>query len=1190
MFKPRTFRGFAYSEQGCRSENEDNYLIIQTQDQTTQARYLYNQQPQTIELKLWNRGKLRIAVADGMGGHTDGRLASESLINQLLNTAATENVNQLAAAVKTIHKKLLENLPGRGQTRPGSTLVMADIDIDSGLCVIANVGDSRAYLLRDGHLHQLSHDHIYCEFAWRDGDIKDGQYFMMRQAIDHHLTQAMGFGSHGIIRDTDGTRPYQFNPNLRLDFKDDGQLWHEGWDESLYQHRDVFLLQLLPDDVLLLASDGLWSTGTDSLWLPQLTMPLTDVTALEKLVQDALQAGSQDNITVVMCARAGAMGGYTALDGKTEQLYQHSKHKLETLRQKLVQPFLDRFEALDSTKLKPSLLLAMLVLFWIIAAGRIIYLQSQPTVVSVPVSGISEDQQLFEQLQNSTVLETDNQKRLVLKPVDYHLARQSQHNPLPENEVKLLSNVYNSIAGQVVRRQIDIWNQTREFSAVRDSSETKWQLFDANGFKPATGDTVPEAFGFVHQKHLNADYAYGALRTEFYDWQVAQHSDAVTYQRTVPADDSLRSQYIGKLQSCQLRTASHTQDCQNAIQPLCKIGAGLTKVSDCNLTIANAGEIFLNRLPATATLELKLAAVANPIDKVSGLAISYQCKSADCNAINKQNFTYQAEKTLSFAHQEVADTRFTIQTADGIALTDELGMLSTKAKELGLTGLIGTDKNDVGRLSYLMAKSYFADNTVLQLTLDSKIQQAAQQTLTDWFAHQAPKDAYHYLRRGALVVLDADNGDILASASFPQPPDGVDWTKKAWDKAVFSSRYYQLDPFLNRPWQGGDANQAPGSTFKVLIALAAAQRIKELKDDPANQTLVNYFKGLSQAQFTQLTGLKMSDSQLAVFDDEYIKRGAKPFSIDNFAANNGSAERMADFYNKSLTKGCGVKETILKNRLGVAEALRDSSNVWFAELAKLMDGETAQFHDLQNQSGELDLTLKRFMKKFGFAENFSLLAGVDELNNKQQALWTKAGLLKTPVRYAKNTAPLLVSKTDAMMNLTQTAIGQSLFVTPLEMAQVAVLAATGNWLKPNLITQWADEPVPPLAQLSLEDSSKNLIRTGLAAVVQVGTAHEAFTGHADRCRVYGKTGTAQVGRTSSSLAPYNTAWFIGWREPKEKPESLENPDVDAMPSKKEKKLAFACMVTHAHKSATGGSVCAPIVADFLTRVNHLAGK
>lgn len=1177
---PKAFQSFAYSTAGRREGgNEDNYLIIQLENETVQARFLKNQRPQQATLRNWPSEKLRIAVADGMGGHSNGREASERLIQQLLTIPPMSKPGDFAAQVKAIHKKLLESFEGEGRTRPGSTLVVADIDDASGLCAIANIGDSRAYLLRDGRLHQLSHDNVYCEFAWRDGDMKDDDYFSARLANTNHLTQAMGFGSQGIIRNPDGSRPYQYNPNLRIDFKDDGQTWTKDWDTNKQQHRDVFLLQLLPDDILLLGSDGLWSGGDYSLWQPKITSPLTNVAALEKIVKASLDAGSHDNITVVMCAREGAVGGYNVLDGRTEQAYQDSKNFLQKALHSILNPLQSTLSRLDAKSLKPSILLGVLVLFWLVIASRVIYLQTE-TAVTTQVSGASEDLQLFERLKYSALLDTDSQKRLKLQPVDYDLAQQAQGKPLSENESALLSSLYNSTAGQVVRRQIEIWNQTREFSAVRDSSAAKWQITDQNGLKPASGDTVPDAFGFVHQKRLGG-FAYGALRTEFNEWQVAQHDNSVTYQREIPAGDKLLSQYVGHLQDCQLTVNGQSAtDCKSLIQPLCKIGSGLSRIS-CDVNEANAGEVEINPLPAPATIALKLDAVANPIDKVNGLAVFYQCKTKPC-PINKQNFAYRAEKTLSVAHQEVKDSRFTIKTADGELLTNDLGILSTQAQDLGLTGLIGTDKNDVGRLSYLMAKSHFNENYALSLTLDSKTQQAAHQALTDWFNNASNKNQYQAVRRGALVVLDADNGDILASASFPQPPAGIDWNEKAWDKAVFASRYYQLDPFLIRAWQGGDANQAPGSTFKVLIALAAAQRVKELAENPAGQVIGSYFAGLNPTQFKARTGLTMADYQLPVFGDEYLAKGATQSFINNFRTTGGNYETMESFYNHPLSAGCGTN-LMVKNRLGIAEALRDSSNVWFVELAKLIDGDAAQYQDLQNQSGEVDLYLKRFMKRFGFANNLSLLAGVDDLNNKQKFLWANATLLKTPVKGKDNTPPLLVSKTDALMNLTQTAIGQSLSVTPLEMAQVAILAATGDWLKPNLITQWADNAPAPLEHLELDADTKDLFTSGLAAVVQVGTAKEAFAHHPDRCRIYGKTGTAQVGTSGRALAPYTTAWFIGWREPKVSEATDEKAESSA---KKDKKLAFACMVTHASKSETGGSVCAPLVANFLAKLNN----
>jgi cell division protein FtsI/penicillin-binding protein 2 len=100
------------------------------------------------------------------------------------------------------------------------------------------------------------------------------------------------------------------------------------------------------------------------------------------------------------------------------------------------------------------------------------------------------------------------------------------------------------------------------------------------------------------------------------------------------------------------------------------------------------------------------------------------------------------------------------------------------------------------------------------------------------------------------------------------------------------------------------------------------------------------------------------------------------------------------------------------------------------------------------------------------------------------------------------------------------------------------------------------------------------LRQGLKAVPETGSAKTAFGQYAERCRVFGKTGTAETGKQAVNTA-FNTAWFIGWREDKD-----QRPD-----------YAFACMVTHAYKPyRTGGSVCAPIVANFLKEMDKLSAN
>ena len=84
----------------------------------------------------------------------------------------------------------------------------------------------------------------------------------------------------------------------------------------------------------------------------------------------------------------------------------------------------------------------------------------------------------------------------------------------------------------------------------------------------------------------------------------------------------------------------------------------------------------------------------------------------------------------------------------------------------------------------------------------------------------------------------------------------------------------------------------------------------------------------------------------------------------------------------------------------------------------------------------------------------------------------------------------------------------------------------------------------------------------MKAVPEVGTAPRTFS-RPLACRMYGKTGTAEIDASRS----YNTGWFIGWREP-----IYEG----------ERRLSFACMMTHATGGMRfGGSSCAPVIGTIM---------
>ncbi len=222
------------------------------------------------------------AVADGMGGHPGGDVASRLVVDTLADFAptlaqgasessATEDEGitfHLTTMVQHAHAAVLTHAdhhpPLHGM---GTTLVAAHLLLfPTPRLLIINVGDSRAYLIRDTTITQLTRDHTLIEEYVRDGRLAPEQ--AARHPDRHVLTRAIGLG-----------------PSI----------------ES-----DIFPCDLLNGDLVLLCSDGLTKMLTDERILDT-AMPHRDnpPLAAHTLIQAALDEGGIDNVTVVVCAIAG---------------------------------------------------------------------------------------------------------------------------------------------------------------------------------------------------------------------------------------------------------------------------------------------------------------------------------------------------------------------------------------------------------------------------------------------------------------------------------------------------------------------------------------------------------------------------------------------------------------------------------------------------------------------------------------------------------------------------------------------------------------------------------------------------------------------------------------------------------------------------------------------------------------------
>ncbi|TBN58161.1 serine/threonine-protein phosphatase [Glaciihabitans arcticus] len=210
-------------------------------------------------------GSHLFVVADGMGGHAGGDVASAITVNRVIDidkqfSSGSEAEFAFHASLTAANAMLAETvfdhpeLTGMGTTVSGMLLV-------DGQAAIAHIGDSRIYLLRDGELKQVTSDHTFVQRLVDSGRITE------EEAAVHPRRSVL----MRVLGDVDAT------PEI---------------DTSVVPVRD--------GDRWLLCSDGLSSyVSEDKIAAALMTNPLAQ-DAAERLVKDSLDQGAPDNVTVVI--------------------------------------------------------------------------------------------------------------------------------------------------------------------------------------------------------------------------------------------------------------------------------------------------------------------------------------------------------------------------------------------------------------------------------------------------------------------------------------------------------------------------------------------------------------------------------------------------------------------------------------------------------------------------------------------------------------------------------------------------------------------------------------------------------------------------------------------------------------------------------------------------------------------------
>ncbi|MDE6567778.1 MAG: Stp1/IreP family PP2C-type Ser/Thr phosphatase [Lachnospiraceae bacterium] len=202
-------------------------------------------------------------VADGMGGHKAGDYASKLCVEQMVQsieksehkTPVSLFEEAVDAANGAVYSESQEHEEYEGM---GTTLVACTMQEDT--LYVANIGDSRLYLLRDDDIMQITEDHSLVEEMVKQGNITESEARIHPQK--NIITRAVGI------------------------------------DQSV--QADFFEVEIYPDDIIMLCSDGLSNMieDEDMEYIVKHSESLQD--AGETLVARANENGGSDNITVVL--------------------------------------------------------------------------------------------------------------------------------------------------------------------------------------------------------------------------------------------------------------------------------------------------------------------------------------------------------------------------------------------------------------------------------------------------------------------------------------------------------------------------------------------------------------------------------------------------------------------------------------------------------------------------------------------------------------------------------------------------------------------------------------------------------------------------------------------------------------------------------------------------------------------------
>lgn len=204
-------------------------------------------------------------VADGMGGHKAGDYASrvcvQTILESVKNSILRTQIGVLEEAIGAANKRIFEDAASNSGLEGMGTTLVAAVVMDNNLLYVANVGDSRLYIVNEDEIRQITEDHSLVEEMVKTGELdrNEARFHPNKNVI----TRAVGTAKNVVA--------------------------------------DYFEVQLKPEDKILICSDGLSNMLDDREMQYIVNRYSGDIEkAATELVKKANINGGKDNISIVL--------------------------------------------------------------------------------------------------------------------------------------------------------------------------------------------------------------------------------------------------------------------------------------------------------------------------------------------------------------------------------------------------------------------------------------------------------------------------------------------------------------------------------------------------------------------------------------------------------------------------------------------------------------------------------------------------------------------------------------------------------------------------------------------------------------------------------------------------------------------------------------------------------------------------